>query len=513
MLCALWNRKKTNYEPGSFGIQLAGRSVAGWWACLCLMNVVVLAGRSNVGKSTLFNRLTQTRDALVANTPGLTRDRRYGEVRLGDCPITLVDTPGLAEVVDDPLAEEMSAQCWRAIADADVVVQVCDAREGLLPADEDIITALRRTGKPTLLVVNKVDRQDEHLAIADFAKLGLGVPLAVSAAHGRGMFQLCERITDLMPVPAEDGGIAAAEAPPESVVDAAIPVAIVGRPNVGKSTLINHLLGEARVLVSEIAGTTHDNVDIPFQRASRSYVLIDTAGIRRPGKVEEIVEKFSIARSLQAIRQAQVAVLIIDAGDGLVAQDLRLLNRALSTGGSLVLAVNKWDQAGEAERSHIKNQLDRRLSFARFVDICFISALKGRGIDRLFRLIDKVQANTTRALKTNELNTILAELVRHHPPPMGRGGRRIKLRYAHSGGTAPPVVVIHGNQVEALPEAYRTYLESGFREALHLEGTPIRLEFRQGDNPYADRKNKLTPRQIKRRARLVSHGKKRAQKK
>lgn len=472
--------------------------------------ILALIGRPNVGKSTIFNRLTGSREALVTDTPGLTRDRRYGTAQFNERDVTLVDTPGISDDPDEPLADAMRVQSLRAVEEAELVVHICDATDGLLPSDEDIIQELREAGKPTLLVVNKIDRHDEHLALADFSRLGLGVPILISAAHGRGMSHFGEVISNLLPAEAT-----AEEKPPISDDEAGfetnhpLPVAIVGRPNVGKSTLINQLLGEERVLVSAIAGTTHDNVDIALQRDGSNYLLIDTAGVRRQGKTNAVVEKFSVARSLAAIRRAHVAVLIIDGSEGLVAQDLRLINKALTTGRSIVLAVNKWDQADADQKTHIKNELDRRLTFARHLSVCFISALKGSGMKRLFRLINATGVNTAKTLKTPELNNILADLTTRHPPPLGPSGRRIKLRYAHSGGTAPPIIVIHGSRVDALTESYRTYLEKGFRQALGLAGTVIRLEFRQAANPYADRKNTLTPAQLRNRNRLIRHSKKR----
>ena len=456
-----------------------------------------------MGKSTLFNRLTRSRDALVADVPGLTRDRKYGDGRLGERPFIVVDTGGLSgdrENLDALMAE----QSWQAVEEADRIFFLVDGREGLGGGDEAIAAALRRTGKPVTLVVNKADGIDVDAATAEFHGLGMGEPWPISAAHGRGDEKLLGEALAELPLPeavsADNGG----------AEEDSIRVAVVGRPNVGKSTLINRILGEQRVLAYDMPGTTRDSIFIPFERDGSSYTLIDTAGVRRKARISEAVEKFSVIKTLQAVAEANVVVLVLDAREGIGEQDATLAGYIAENGRALVIAVNKWDGLDPHARDRVREQLDRKLPFLGFASLHFISALHGSGVGDLFPDIEAAYASAMREFPTPELTRILEQAVQKHQPPLIRG-RRIKLRYAHQGGRNPPLVVIHGNQTERVPEAYRRYLVNSFREALRLVGTPVRIEFRTGSNPFKGRKNKLTQRQISRKRRLKKHtsGKKR----
>jgi GTP-binding protein len=460
-----------------------------------MIPVIALVGRPNVGKSTLFNRLTRTQDALVAAVPGLTRDRQYGDGRVGDRPFIVVDTGGLA-AGDDELEGMMARQAWQAIEEADRVFFLVDARDGLTGSDEAIARDLRRSGKPLTLVVNKTDGLDEESALGEFHALGLGEPQPISAVHGRGVERLMRTALAQLPAPA-DGENVEAE-------DAAVRVAIVGRPNAGKSTLINRMLGEERVLVYDLPGTTRDSIFIPFERDGVAYILIDTAGVRRRARVTEAIEKFSVIKTLQAIDAAQVVILVLDARAGIGEQDATLAGYIAEKGRALVLAVNKWDGLEPHERRLIRDQLDRKLPFLGFASVWFISALHGTGVGDLYPLVRRAHDDALRELSTPELTAILERAVFEHQPPLVRG-RRIKLRYAHQGGRNPPLIVIHGNQTESVPEAYRRYLVNAFRAALQLTGTPIRIEFRTGGNPYQGRRNVPTPRQVSRKRRLMRH--------
>ena len=464
-----------------------------------MIPVIALVGRPNVGKSTLFNRLTRTQDALVAAVPGLTRDRKYGDGRIGDRPFIVVDTGGLA-AGDRELDGLMERQAWQAIEEADRVFFLVDARAGLTGADEDIAAGLRRRGKPLTLVVNKIDGLDENTVLGEFYRLGLGEPQPVSATHGRGVERLLRTALAALPLPA-DGGAAVEEEPAD---EQAVRVAIVGRPNAGKSTLINRMLGEERVLASDQPGTTRDSIFIPFERDGVAYTLIDTAGVRRRARVIEAIEKFSIIKTLQSIDAAQVVILVFDARAGIGEQDATLAGYIAEKGRALVLAVNKWDGLESHERRMVKDQLDRKLPFLGFASVRFISALHGTGVGELFPLVRRAYDSAMRELSTPQLTDILEQAVTAHQPPLVRG-RRIKLRYAHQGGRNPPLIVIHGNQTECVPETYRRYLENAFRTALKLTGTPVRIEFRTGGNPYQGRRNTPTPRQVSRRRRLMRH--------
>ena len=455
-----------------------------------MIPVIALVGRPNVGKSTLFNRLTRSRDALVANLPGLTRDRKYGEARLDGRPFIVIDTGGISGR-EQGIELEMAGQSLLAIEEADAVFLLADARAGLTPGDEQLVQYLRRNNTDFRLVVNKIDGVNEDLVLADFAALGLDTLHPIAASHGRGVNALLE------------DALSAFEPAPDIEPDAAqgIRVAIVGRPNVGKSTLVNCLLGEERVVVYDQPGTTRDSIHIDYRREGVLYTLIDTAGVRRRRSVKQTVEKFSIVKTLKAIDDANVVVLVMDAGEGLVEQDLHLLGQTIEAGRALVLAVNKWDGLDSECKQRVEVELERRLRFIDYAEIHFISALHGSGVGRLYQSIDKAYEAATRKLATGQLSRILEQAVMDHAPPL-INGRRIKLRYAHAGGRNPPRIVIHGNQTGKVPAAYRRYLEKLFRRELRLFGTPVAIEFRCGENPYAGRPNKLNDGRPVRKRRL-----------
>ncbi len=454
--------------------------------------VIALVGRPNVGKSTLFNRLTRTRDALVADQPGLTRDRKFGEGRVGKHPYIVVDTGGLTGETEG-VEERMAEQSWLAVEQADCVLFLVDARHGLTPEDEQIAARLRQTGKTITLVVNKIDGLDADVVTAEFHHLGLGMPHGIAAAHGRGVQALMQAVFETLPL--EEGG----EEPEVSA--RGVRIAIIGRPNVGKSTLVNRMLGEERVVAYDLPGTTRDSIYLPFERDGRDYTLIDTAGVRRRSRVSEAVEKFSVIKALKAIEDANVVIMLLDASEGVTDQDASLLGFVLDAGRALVLAVNKWDGLSREQKDKVKRELEFKLPFLGFARTHFISALHGSGVGDLYASVDRAYASATRDFSTPELTRLLEELVRAHQPPLVKG-RRIKLRYAHQGGVNPPIIVIHGNQTGAVPDAYRRYLMNAFLKHLKLEGTPLRLEFKSGKNPFAGKKNKLTPRQMQKRRRL-----------
>ena len=463
--------------------------------------VIALVGRPNVGKSTLFNQLTRSRDALVADFAGLTRDRKYGDGKLGDIPYIVIDTGGISGNefgIDAAMAE----QSMMAIDEADVVLLMVDGREGLHPGDEALVKALRQKEKSFHLVVNKIDGVGEDVAASDFYRLGVGDLHTIAASHNRGVHRLISEV--LAPLPIEEATA------PET--DGAIRIAVIGRPNVGKSTLVNRLLGEDRVVVFDQPGTTRDSIYIDYERRGQAYTLIDTAGVRRRKNVRESVEKFSIVKTLKAIADAHVTILLMDAHEGIVEQDLHLLGQCIDAGRGLVVALNKWDGIDADERDWIKTELNRRLQFVDYADIHFISALHGTGVGHLYDSVHQAHQSATMTLSTNKLTRILEDAVASHPPPLVNG-RRIKLRYAHAGGQNPPIVVIHGTQTEALPASYARYLEKTFRRVLQLHGTPIRIQLKTGENPYAGKRNKLTQRQVQRRRRLMSHIKKAEKKK
>jgi len=458
-----------------------------------VLPVIALVGRPNVGKSTLFNVLTRTRDALVADVPGLTRDRKYGYARVGERRCVMVDTGGLVETVAG-VERLMAEQTMKAVQEADRVLFLVDARAGCSPSDLHVADVLRRAGKPVLVVVNKAESLDPDMATADFHQLGFGEPVAISATHVEGVWSLMERALEDFPEPEQE---------PEPSEDADdIRVAVVGRPNVGKSTLINRLLGEERLVTFDQPGTTRDTVYVPFERDGQGYVLIDTAGVRRRARVSEAIEKFSIVKTLQAIEHAHVVVGVIDAHDTVAEQDASLLGMVVEQGRALVVAVNKWDGIPPDQRQAIRDGLDLRLDFLRFAPVHFISARHGTGVGELMVAVRAAYRAAMRELPTKELTSALEQAVAVHQPPLVRG-RRIKLRYAHQGGRNPPIVVIHGNQTQHVPATYRRFLENHFREVFRLEGTPLRIEFRTDDNPFAGRRNPLTPRQVRKKRRLI----------
>lgn len=463
-----------------------------------MLPLVALVGRPNVGKSTLFNALTRTRDALVHNEPGVTRDRHYGICRrIEGKPFMLVDTGGISDD-EQGLAGLTTRQSQAAIEEAGLVLFVVDAKQGPLPLDESILAQLRRSGKPVLLLINKIDAADPHEALAEFTRFGLGDTVPVSAAHQRGLDAVLERIDAHLPEPEAPD---AAEEPAEPD---RLRLAIIGRPNVGKSTLVNRLLGEVRVIASDVPGTTRDAISVDMERDGRKYRLIDTAGIRRKSKVDEAVEKFSIIKTLQAIEAAQVVVLVVDASEGVTDQDATVLGLVLDARRALVIAVNKWDGLSEYQREQTRSALDRRLSFVPWAENVTISALHGSGLRELLRAVQRANRSAGFQFSTSELTRVLETAVATHQPPPVRG-QPVKLRFAHPGGTHPPTVVIHGNRVKDLADSYKRYLENYLRQHYKLVGTPLKLEFRQGENPYADKTNPLSERQVKRRRRLMRH--------
>jgi len=476
-----------------------------------MLPVVALVGRPNVGKSTLFNRLTNTRDALVADYPGLTRDRKYGQAKFEKRQFIVVDTGGITGD-EEGIDAEMAQQSLLAIEEADVVLFLVDARAGMLPADQGIADHLRRINKKVFVVANKVDGIDGDSESAEFYSLGLGDIKQIAAAHGRGVSQLLQdalkplesdfpdmEIVDEEPEEEED-----AETQRQRLQELPIKLAIVGKPNVGKSTLTNRILGEERVVVFDMPGTTRDSVYIPMERDEREYILIDTAGVRKRKKISEAVEKFSIVKTLQAIEEANVVLLVIDAREGITDQDLSLLGFVLNSGRSLVVAVNKWDGLSTDVKDDIKREMDRRLSFIDFARIHFISALHGSGVGNLFESVQEAYMSATKRINTALLTQIMEMAQDDHQPPLVRG-RRVKMKYAHAGGYNPPVIVIHGNQVDDLPSSYKRFLMNYFRKALEIMGTPIKIEFREGNNPFEGKKANLTLAQQRKRRRMMSY--------
>lgn len=462
-----------------------------------MIPVITIVGQPNVGKSTLFNRLTRSRDALVADQPGVTRDRQYGHIHYKGQRAILVDTGGISGDKEGVEALMMS-QVQSAIEEANHLLFVVDARLSLTPADEIIARELRRHDKPVTLVVNKSDGLDERTVEAEFHQLGMTDMACIAAAHNRGVLTLLD--DTMAHFPEQDLEL-------DEELYPGTRVAVIGRPNVGKSTLVNRLLGEERVIAYDQPGTTRDSVFISMEREGKPYTLIDTAGIRRRGKVHDAVEKFSVIKSLQAIEACHVCLLLVDAREGLVEQDLSLLGHILEAGRSLVIAVNKWDGLEDDVKRRLKDELDRRLSFINYAKLHKISAKYGTGVGLLIDSVDAAFDSAMCKPSTNKLSQILETACTKHPPPLVKG-RRIKLRYAHLGGSNPPLVVIHGNQTKDVPQSYTRYLENCYRKALKLVGTPVHIEYKTGENPYAGRRNTLTPRQIRKKRRMMRHYKK-----
>lgn len=440
--------------------------------------VLALVGRPNVGKSTLFNRLTKSRDAIVADFAGLTRDRHYGQGRLGQREFIVIDTGGFEPDASSGIYKEMARQTQQAVAEADVVIFVVDARAGLSAQDHDIANYLRRIGKPCLLVANKAEGMREGAQLAEFYELGLGEVLAVSAAHGQGVRGMLEEALEQLDLPEED------EATNED--PSVIKLAVAGRPNVGKSTLINTWLGEERLVAFDMPGTTRDAISVPFERNGQKFELIDTAGLRRKGKVFEAIEKFSVVKTLQAIENANVVLLLIDATQGVTDQDAHIAGFVLDSGRAVVLAVNKWDAVDEYQRQLVQRSIETRLAFLKFANLHFISARKRQGLGPLWTSIAQAHQAATCKMSTPVLTRILLESVQFQTPKK-TGMYRPKLRYAHQGGMNPPVIVVHGNSLEHVTEAYKRFLEGRFRKAFNLVGTPLRIEMKTSHNPYADK--------------------------
>ena len=437
---------------------------------------LVLVGRPNVGKSTLFNRLTKTRDALVADFPGLTRDRRYGLGKVDEREFLVVDTAGFDPVAKEGIVHEMAKQAEQAIAEADALLFMVDARAGLTPHDEQIASRLRRAGRPTFLVVNKAEGMNRAMVSADFHALGIGDPLCVSAAHGDSITALMELVLESFPKDEEDE-VESTKGPR---------VAIVGRPNVGKSTLVNTLIGEERVIAFDMPGTTRDAIEVPFERNGKHYTLIDTAGLRKRGKVFEAVEKFSVIKTLQAVEQSNVVVLVLDASQEISEQDAHIAGFVVEAGRALVVAVNKWDDVDDYHRERIKVDIARKLPFLAFARFLYVSALKGQGIVPMLKAVDGAYAAAMTKLATPKLTRLLLDAIIKQQPPR-HGGFRPKMRYAHQGGMNPPIIVIHGSALDHVPASYVRYLERTFLEAFKLQGTPLRIQFKSSHNPYADK--------------------------
>lgn len=472
--------------------------------------VVALVGRPNVGKSTLFNRLTRSRAALVHDIPGLTRDRHYGQGRLGSRRFVVIDTGGFEPVAKTGIAAEMARQARQAVIESDVVIFVVDGREGMAGRDREIANELRRTANKVLLAVNKTEGMSRQTVIADFWSLGLGQPYAISAAHGDGVPDLIEealpalpeasdpelsddtaqslqQADDAPPTPEAIEAAALEGHPPAPVVPVRprrIRVAVVGRPNAGKSTLINTLLGEERMIAFDQPGTTRDAVAVDFERGGRPYTLIDTAGVRRRGKVTDVIEKFSVVKTLQAIEDSHVCVLLLDASEDVAEQDAHIAGYVLEAGRALVVGINKWDLADAHRRERIRVEFDRKLGFLSFARMHVLTATEGKGVSALMRSVDEAFAAATAKLSTPRLTRALLEAVERQQPPR-RGPIRPKMRYAHQGGQNPPIVVIHGNALDRVPDSYRRYLEGWFRDRFALQGTPLRVEFKTSRNPYA----------------------------
>lgn len=455
-----------------------------------MLPVIALVGRPNVGKSTLFNMLTGTRDAIVADVPGVTRDRQYGFGRVGPVPYVVIDTGGL---IENPtgIEAQMRAQTERAVQEADRLILLTDARSGLTHQDEFVARELRRAGKPVHLAVNKADGLDSSVVAAEFHALGLGEPLAIAASHGQGLAALMDvTLEGLEPARHDEDG------------EGAIRIAVIGRPNVGKSTLVNRLLGDERVIASADPGTTRDSIFVPFRRDERDFLLIDTAGLRRRSKVEDAVERASVAKTLQAIDEAHVVILVLDAHDAVAEQDASVLGLALERGRALLIAVNKWDGIAPEQRDEIHRQLALKLDFVPFAPLHFISARHGSGVGELAQATIRAHDAAMREMPTPQLTRTLERALEAHQPPLVRG-RRIKLRYAHQGGRNPPRIIVHGNQTASVPDAYTRYLANVYRKAFDLFATPVAIEFRTDANPY-DRPSRTRPHKKRGRSKPAS---------
>jgi GTP-binding protein len=439
---------------------------------------IVLVGRPNVGKSTLFNRMTKSRDAIVADMPGLTRDRHYGHGKLGSKPYLVVDTGGFEPLVTEGILYEMARQTEQAIAEADAVIFVVDGRSGLTPHDKEIANKLRRIGRPVFVAVNKTEGINAGIAESDFHELGLGQPNAISSAHGEGVRGIIELALRDFPEPEEDEG-----------KSTAIRVAIVGRPNVGKSTMINTLLGEERVIAFDAPGTTRDSIEIDFERGNRKYILIDTAGMRKRGKVFETIEKFSVVKTLQSIEDSNVVILMVDAQADISDQDAHIADFIVQSGRALVVAINKWDGLDSYTREQTRQILERKLKFLSFAKFHFVSARENIGLESIFKSVDAAFAAAMAKMSTPRLTRVLADAVTKQAPPK-HGLFRPKPRYAHQGGSNPPIIVVHGNAVDHIGDSYRRFLENIFREAFKLHGTPLRIQFVSSNNPFADKDKK-----------------------
>ncbi|MFC3678944.1 ribosome biogenesis GTPase Der [Bacterioplanoides pacificum] len=486
-----------------------------------MVPVIALVGRPNVGKSTLFNRLTKSRDALVAEIAGLTRDRKYGEGKVGERPFIVIDTGGISGQ-EEGIDEAMAGQSFQAMNEADIVFFMVDVNAGITAGDRMIADYLRRNNKEAYLVANKIDGKNPDLVLGEFFELGMGEPIAIAAAHNRGVSTLIDYVLDELPEEQEKKAAELAAAQnreleyiyeeeddtAETVVEhealdvKGVKIAVVGRPNVGKSTLVNRFLGEERVVVYDKAGTTRDSIYIPYERHGQDYTLIDTAGVRRRKNIHEAAEKFSIIKTLQAIQDCHVCILVLDARDGIVEQDLHMLSFVLNSGRALVIAINKWDGMDAYDKQRVKDEIDRRFDFLTFAEMHFISALHGTGVGHLYESVDQAYRSAMAKWQTNMLTRIMEDAVSSHQPPLVRG-RRPKPRYAHQGGSNPPRIIVHGNMVEDLPEDYKRYLANTFRRVLDIRGTPIRFEFRQGANPFSEKEKEVQHRSKRRRDSVV----------
>lgn len=441
-----------------------------------MLPTIVLVGRPNVGKSTLFNRLTKSRDALVADLPGLTRDRHYGRGIGASKPYLVIDTGGFEPTAESGILKEMAKQTLLAIDEADVIIFLVDGRAGLTPQEFIIADKLRKAQRPVLLAVNKTEGMNKAVVAADFHELGLGDPLSISSAHGEGVKDIIELALEHLPEPEADEDQRAEKMPR---------IAIVGRPNVGKSTLVNALLGEDRVIAFDEPGTTRDSIEIELERDGKRYSIIDTAGVRKRGRVFEAIEKFSVIKTMQAIEDANVAILVVDAQEGITEQDAHVAAYILDAGRALVVAINKWDGLKEDERDWIKREIDRKLMFLDFAKFHYISALRKKGLPELLNSVDGAFKAAMAKLPTPQLTRVLSDAIAQHQPPITRGIRP-KLRYAHQGGMNPPIVVIHGSHVDGIKDSYKRFLEGVFRKTFQLTGTPLRVQFNQGENPFAE---------------------------